>query len=152
MHFSLFLRSLCSFFVFVFFFLGFFLFEYIHILGGNLALCQSTDRTPAITRWRKLNLAETCNGNAKRLSGGVVLCNMVGLMKPFCKKRVTRSRTAFYFCNSRNDHTGDKNKNFTVKHRFLLVWTFPNKFRPFLLHGATPTETCFPAALHRRFS
>ena len=27
-----------------------------------------------------------------------------------------KCRTAFYFCNSRNNHSGDKNKSFIVKH------------------------------------
>ena len=32
------------------------------------------------------------------------------------------------------------------------VSTFPSKFRPFRLHGATPAETSFAAPLHRSFN
>ena len=31
-----------------------------------------------------------------------------------CETSFTKSRTAFYFCNGRNDHSGDKNESFTV--------------------------------------
>ena len=31
-----------------------------------------------------------------------------------CETSFTKSRTAFYFCNGRNDHSGDKNNRLTV--------------------------------------
>ena len=31
-----------------------------------------------------------------------------------CETSFTKSRTAFYFCNGRNDRTGDKNESFNV--------------------------------------
>ena len=31
-----------------------------------------------------------------------------------CETSFTKSRTASYFCNSRNDRSGDKNESFTV--------------------------------------
>ena len=92
----------------------------------------------------------------------------------------TKSRTAFYFCNSSQRSQWWKNQSFTVKHHFLKLvllglvtlrcvsqsetgpsrpWfilrpisMFRNKFRRFMLHGATPAETCFGAPLHTSFS
>ena len=38
-----------------------------------------------------------------------------------CETSFTKSRTAFYFCNSRNDRSGDKNASFTVSHHFVKL-------------------------------
>ena len=77
----------------------------------------ATGKTPEIFSVVLRAVNETWNmynGAANiEVSAGVAPCNMVdfGIFLNFCcETSFRKSRTAFYFCNGRNDRSGDKSK------------------------------------------
>ena len=141
-------------------------------------------RASAFTVWNKRRHAKAavtrrnlCNGVAKQVSGGIAPCNMVSFVNLFrfsvarqvsqkVEPLYTSATVAAIVVVTPPRGTGlarscyvtlrkqIRNRLGRVNNISRPVSTFPNEFRPFMLHSATLAQTFFffEAPLHLSFS